>query len=158
MKNKIIKLVLSVLTCQLAGIIGGIFTSQSVKTWYQTINKPDFTPPSWIFGPVWVLLYLLMGIALFLIWDLKIKTHGRGMALILFFVQLGLNTLWSFLFFYLHNPLLGLIGIIILLFFIVLTTWAFFRLNPWAGYLMIPYLLWVSFATVLNYSIWTLNP
>jgi len=157
-KIKIFKLLISILICQLAGVIGGFFTAHSVKTWYQSINKPSFTPPDWLFGPVWILLYLLMGVALFLIWDLKAEPKARPIALILFFVQLGLNTLWSFLFFYLQNPLLGLIGIIILLLFIVITAWTFFRLYPLAGYLMVPYILWVSFATVLNYSLWTLNP
>lgn len=158
MKIKIFKLIASILICQLAGVFGGIFTRHSVRTWYQTINKPSFTPPDWLFGPVWILLYFLMGISLFLIWNLKIESKARQVTLILFFIQLGLNILWSFLFFYLQNPMLGLLDIIILLFFIVLTAWTFYRLNPLAGYLLVPYILWVSFATVLNYSIWSLNP
>lgn len=153
----IIKLVVSVLICQMAGIIGGIFTQSSVQTWYIALRKPAFTPPGWLFGPVWILLYLLMGVALYLIWNTGAQSRARHIALILFFIQLGLNILWSFLFFYLKNPLLGFIEILILLFFIILTAWKFFGLNQLAGVLFIPYILWVSFASLLNYFLWILN-
>ena len=152
-----IKLIVSILVCQLAGIIGGIFTQSSVQSWYTTLRKPVFNPPGWLFGPVWILLYLLMGVALYLIWNTGEQSRSRDIALALFFIQLGLNILWSFLFFYLQNPLLGFIEILVLLVFIVLTAWRFFGLNQLAGILFIPYILWVSFASVLNFFIWRLN-
>lgn len=152
-----IKLIVSILVCQLAGIIGGIFTQSSVQSWYTTLRKPVFNPPGWLFGPVWILLYLLMGVALYLIWNTGEPSRSRDMAVTFFFIQLGLNTLWSFLFFYLQDPLLGFIEILVLLGFIVLTAWKFFGLNQLAGILFIPYILWVSFASVLNFFIWMLN-
>ncbi len=154
--NQIIKLLVSIIGCQLAGVIGGLFTAASVKTWYSTIIKPSFNPPNWIFGPVWISLYLMMGLAFFLVWTTKLTSH-KTPAMILFVVQLLLNILWSYSFFYLRNPLAGLVVIIILLVFILLTVWQFFLCRPLAGYLMVPYILWVSFATFLNYSIWKLN-
>lgn len=153
----LIKLIGSVLICQLAGIIGGIFTQSSVQSWYATIRKPVFTPPGWLFAPVWILLYLLMGVALYLIWYTVAHSKARHIALILFFIQLGLNILWSFLFFYLKNPLLGFIEILILLVFIILTAWKFYGLNQLAGILFLPYILWVGFASFLNFFLWMLN-
>jgi tryptophan-rich sensory protein len=141
----------------LAGLIGAFFNSTAVKTWYAHINKPGFTPPNWIFGPVWITLYLLMGISLFLVWNAEINTKVKQTALIFFFIQLILNTLWSYFFFYLHSPLYGLIEIVILLVFIILTMVRFFPIRPLAGFLLVPYVLWVGFAAVLNYSIWQLN-
>lgn len=153
----VMKLIGSILVCQLAGIIGGIFTQSSVQSWYAAIRKPGFTPPGWVFGPVWIVLYLLMGVALYLIWNTGVASRARHIALILFFIQLGLNILWSFLFFYLKNPMLGFIEILILLVFIILTAWKFFGLNQLAGVLFLPYILWVSFASFLNYFMWVLN-
>ena len=157
MKINIIRLLISVLGCQAAGLIGGLFTRSSVETWYKTIQKPAFTPPNWIFGPVWILLYLLMGISLYLIWNSNIQSNYRNPAIILFLIQLTLNILWSFLFFYLKNPFAGFIEILILLIFIILTAWKFLGINKIASFLMIPYILWVGFAAILTFSIWTLN-
>lgn len=157
MSNKILKIIFSLLICQAAGLIGAIFNSTAVKTWYVHINKPGFTPPNWIFGPVWITLYLLMGISLFLVWNAEINTKVKQAALVLFFIQLILNILWSYFFFYLQSPLYGLIEIVILLIFIIFTMLRFFTIRPLAGFLLVPYVLWVGFAAVLNYSIWQLN-
>ncbi|MDQ1353446.1 MAG: translocator protein [Acidobacteriota bacterium] len=151
------KLIFSLVLCQLVGIIGGLFTAASVRTWYLTLNKPPFNPPNWIFGPMWITLYLLMGIAFFMVWTTDSPGKAKQIAMIFFFIQLAINMAWSFLFFYLKSPVLGLIDIIALLVFILLTIWKFFPVNRAAGYLMLPYLLWVGFAAILNYSIWTLN-
>jgi tryptophan-rich sensory protein len=152
-----IRLIGSVFICQLAGIIGGIFTQSSVQSWYITLRKPVFNPPAWLFGPVWIFLYLVMGLALYLIWSSETRNRARDTALLFFFIQLGLNILWSFLFFYLKNPLLGFIEILILLVFIAITAWKFYQLNHLAGFLFIPYMLWVGFASVLNFFLWLLN-
>jgi len=157
MSNKLLKIIFSLLICQLAGLIGAFFNSTAVKTWYVHINKPGFSPPNWIFGPVWITLYLLMGISLFLVWNAEIDTKAKQKALALFFIQLILNTLWSYFFFYLQSPLYGLIEIVILLIFIIFTMLRFFMIRPLAGFLLVPYVLWVGFATVLNYSLWQLN-
>ncbi|UCH94300.1 MAG: tryptophan-rich sensory protein [Candidatus Aminicenantes bacterium] len=157
MSNKLIKIIFSLLICQLAGVIGAIFNSTAVKTWYAHINKPGFTPPNWVFGPVWITLYLLMGISLFLVWNSDTNFKVKQTAMILFFIQLILNTLWSYFFFYLQSPLYGLIEIIILLIFIILTMLRFYAIRPLAAFLLVPYALWVGFATVLNYFLWQLN-
>ncbi len=152
-----LKFIIAIVVCQLAGVFGSIFTVSSVGSWYMGLNKPSFNPPSWVFGPVWITLYVMMGIALFLVWNMDPSTEGRKTALILFGVQLVLNALWSYLFFGAQSPLLGLIGIVVLLGFIIATTVLFCKVNKVAAYLMIPYILWVSFASVLNFAIWRLN-
>ncbi|MBW2991705.1 tryptophan-rich sensory protein [Candidatus Woesearchaeota archaeon] len=153
MKNYI-KLLLSVLISLSAGFIGSIFTSSSVSTWYITLNKPVFNPPSWVFSPVWTALYILMGISLYLIWTNKKKTK---LAFTVFGIQLFLNALWSVIFFGLRNPLLAFIEIIILWCAILYTIIIFYRINKNASYLLIPYILWVSFAAVLNLYLVMLN-
>lgn len=156
--KKIIKLLISIIICQLAGGIGSIFTSSSVKTWYLTISKPSFNPPNWVFAPAWTTLFLLMGISLFLVWSrLAVAPKERRRAIIIFSVQLFFNILWSIAFFGLKSPLLGLIVIIILWILILLTIIKFFKISKPAGWLLIPYILWVSFATVLNFAILILN-
>ena len=154
--KKILTLLVSIITCQLAGAIGSIFTFSAIPNWYSTINKPFFNPPNWLFGPVWTLLYLFMGIALYLILSTK-KTAKRKTALVVFFTQLGLNSLWSIIFFGLHSPGLAFVEIIFLLIFIVLSILKFLPISKKAAYLLIPYLLWVSFASILNLSIFLLN-
>ncbi len=155
--NNIIKLILSIIICEGAGILGSIFTTKSVSGWYLTINKPNFNPPSWIFGPVWILLYLLMGISVFIIWS-KFNDHSLfKSAIIIFSIQLLLNVFWSFLFFGQKSPLLAFIEIIFLWIAILITIIVFYKLNHLSAYLLIPYILWVSFASVLNYFIWRLN-
>lgn len=151
------KLVAAIVLCELVGIISTPVTIKAISTWYQSLTKPSFSPPNWIFGPVWILLYFLMGVSFFLIWKLDWKKKKVQYAGKVFFMQLMLNGLWSFLFFGLHSPLLGLIDILTLLGMIILTIRAFYPLSKLASYLLLPYLLWVSFATILNGMILTLN-
>ena len=149
------KLVISIFICLLAGFIGSFFTSPAIPTWYATLQKPSFAPPNWVFFPVWTSLFIMMGISLFLIWkreDKKVKN-----AIYIFTVQLVLNALWSVAFFGLRSPLTGLIDIIILWIAILATIISFMKISRTASYLLIPYILWVSFAAILNFSIWKLN-
>ena len=148
------KLISSIVICQLAGIIGSLFTVNSVNAWQLTLNKPFFNPPSWLFGPVWISLYLLMGISLYLIWNKKTKSKK---ALIIFSIQLFLNSLWSILFFGLQSPFFAFIEIILLWFMILFTIILFHKISRVAAYLLTPYILWVSFAAVLNFAIFYLN-
>ncbi len=155
-KQNVIKLIGALVVCQLAGIIGSLFTTPSIKGWYETITKPSFNPPNWIFGPVWFTLFVLMGIALYLILKKK-NSKARTIALWLFATQLVLNTLWSIIFFGLQNPLFALIELAILLIVLIFTTIHFYKLNKTAGILLLPYLAWGTFAAVLNFFIWKLN-
>lgn len=154
----IFKLVISIVVCQGAGFIGSIFTTPAIATWYGGLNKPPFSPPNWLFGPVWIVLFLLMGIALFLVWRQGMHAPGVVIALIVFAVQLVLNILWSFLFFKLQSPLCGFIEIVILWLAIILTILCCARISRTAGVLLIPYIVWVSFAAILNFSLYKLNP
>jgi len=150
-KFNLVKFITCILIAQGAGIIGGLFTASSVKTWYLTdLIKPSFNPPSWIFAPVWTFLFLLMGIALYLVWNKKNN-------LFWFWVQLLLNLFWSILFFGLHSPTLAFYEIIILWLAILMTIIKFREYNKTASILLWPYLAWVSFASFLNYSIMILN-
>ena len=153
---KYIPVIISIAIAQGAGVIGSFFTVSGVATWYTTIVKPEWNPPSWVFGPVWITLYTLMGIAAYLIWQNKEK-RGAKAALIVYGVHLALNALWSILFFGLQNPGAAFAEIIILLIFITATLILFWRVHKMAGVLLLPYLAWVSFAAYLNYAIWTLN-
>jgi benzodiazapine receptor len=155
MKN-IYKLIISLLIPQLAGGIGSIFTASSVKSWYLTLEKPAINPPSWVFGPVWTALFLLMGYALYLVWTAKTE-KSKKWAYVIFGGQLVLNTLWSIIFFGFQNPGLACVEIWILWLAILANIVVFYRINRWAGYLLVPYIAWVSFAIYLNYSIWRLN-
>jgi len=153
----ILKLVASVILCQIAGFLGALFTTPAIPTWYRTLNKPFFTPPNWIFSPVWISLFILIGISLFFVW--RRTDHPRfKIAFIFFFVQLILNILWSAAFFGLKSPLLGLMNIVLLWIAILLTIQHFFKVSKLAGVLLLPYLIWVSFATLLNLFLWILNP
>jgi translocator protein len=154
----ILKLVASIILCQLAGLIGSIFTTPAIPTWYESLKKPFFSPPNWIFGPVWVSLYLLMGISLFVIWQRRENHLQAKKGLILFFAQLVLNAFWSVAFFGLRSPLLGLIDIVLLWLAILLTIKSLFGISKTAALLLLPYILWVSFAVLLNFSLWILNP
>jgi translocator protein len=151
------KLIVSVIGCEVVGFVGTPFTISAIPTWYSTLNKPFFAPPNWIFGPVWMLLYLFMGVAFYLIWKQgwqkkKVKTAGM-----FFLGQLALNFLWSPIFFGLRAPLPGLIVIGAMWVVIVMTMKKFYPLSRLAFYLLVPYLLWVSFATLLNAAIVILN-
>ncbi|NDI99537.1 tryptophan-rich sensory protein [Flavobacterium sp. LaA7.5] len=156
--HRILKIVIMVVTCVAVGYLSGEVTRESVTTWYPTIEKPSFNPPNWLFAPVWGLLYVLMGVAAGLVWakiDDQKEVVKKGLSF--FAIQLGLNALWSYLFFGLHNPLLALIEIALLWLMIYETFIQFNKVSKTAGYLFIPYLLWVSFAMVLNACIWWLN-
>lgn len=155
--NNTIRFLFSIIICQLAGIIGSIFTAPSVQTWYAALQKPSFTPPDWIFAPAWIFLYLLMGISLYIVWKEGLKKKIVKTGVSIFAVQLILNSAWSFLFFGIRNPFLAFIEIIMLWTAIFLTMLVFFRIKKEAFYLLLPYLLWISFALVLNFSIWRLN-
>ena len=152
------RLIGSIVLCQAAGIIGGIFTAQSVTTWYAGLAKPAFSPPNWVFGPVWITLYLMMGVALYLVWQRTGSIKVSPLLFSVFFLQLVLNALWSFVFFGLHSPFWGFIEITVLWASIVTTIALFRKASLPAALLLVPYLLWVSFAAVLNFSIWRLNP
>jgi tryptophan-rich sensory protein len=151
------KLVVSIIACLAAGAIGSIFTWEAIPTWYATLEKPAFNPPNWLFAPVWTLLYLLMGIAAFLVWRRGLENRQVRIALIVFLVQLVLNALWSVVFFGLESPLYGVVVIAVLWVAILFTVLKFYRISLAASVLMWPYLLWVTFAAVLNVSIWLLN-
>jgi translocator protein len=151
--KKIYKLIISIIIPFIASAIGSFFTVSSVSTWYLTLVKPSFNPPSWVFGPVWTLLYLLMGISLYLVWT----NNYHKKALTFFGIQLTLNALWSILFFGLQNPLAAFIEIIFLWTSILITIIYFYKINKSSAYLLIPYILWVSFAAILNLAIVLLN-
>lgn len=152
LKNKLDvgKLVLSIVFCEGAGIIGAIFTTPEIKTWYTLINKPSFNPPNWLFGPVWTILFLLMGVALYFAVIKKISLRW-------FLIQLILNVFWSIAFFGLHNPSLALVDIVLMIIIIVLTIKTFYKVYKPAGIILLPYLAWVSFAAILNFAVWRLN-
>jgi tryptophan-rich sensory protein len=154
----VIKLVVSLVACQCAGLIGSIFTTPAIPTWYAALEKPSFNPPNWLFAPAWITLYLLMGVAAFLIWRKGLEQKEVRAALVIFLVQLVLNALWSVVFFGLQSPLYGVVVILALWVVILLTILSFFKLSTAAGALLLPYILWVSFAAVLNVSILVLNP
>lgn len=151
------KLLFFALTLTLgAGFIGSIFTAPAIDTWYQTLNKPSFNPPNFIFAPVWTSLYILMGVAFYLILSSKLKV--KKLANQIFILQLILNIIWSEIFFGLKNPTLALFEIIILWIAIVFTIRSFYKISQTASFLLVPYILWVSFALFLNLNIFLLNP
>ena len=156
--NKITRILSVVVTCLVIGYFSGIVTRSAIADWYPTLIKPSFNPPNWIFAPVWSMLYVMMGVAAGLVWDrMEQESEVVKKALLFFAIQLGLNALWSYLFFGLRNPMLAGLEIIVLWLMIYETYVQFAKINKIAGYLFIPYLAWVSFAAVLNASIWWLN-
>ncbi|MDD2696686.1 MAG: tryptophan-rich sensory protein [Candidatus Pacebacteria bacterium] len=152
-----VKWIISVLICELAGISGSFFTAPAIKTWYFYLNKPSFSPPNWLFAPVWTTLFLLMGIALYLVWKRGLGDKQSKEAVEIFFLQLVLNVLWSVIFFGLKSPGLAFFEILILWAAIFYTMLDFFQLDKKAAYLLIPYIVWVSFASILNFFVWRLN-
>ena len=150
---KYLKLIVSIIFCQLAGITGSIFTGDSLG-WYYALNKPFFRPPDWLFAPVWIILYALMGISMYLLWRRGFVSNDSKYALVIFVLQLVVNTAWSFVFFGERSIGGGLVVILILWIMIFLTIFAFYRINTSAAYLLVPYLIWVSYASILNLSIW----
>ena len=156
-RNEFLKLIVSIVACQLAGIIGAFFTTPAIPTWYETLKKPLFTPPNWVFGPAWITLYLLMGIAAFLIWRQGFHIPPVRTALLIFGLQLLLNALWSPAFFGMRSPTVGAIVIVFLWITILWTMRKFYPLSWLATASLTPYILWVSYAAVLNISIMILN-
>ncbi len=153
-KTNYLLLIFSIILCELAGVIGSIFTFSAIPTWYAFLVKPSFSPPNYLFGPVRIILYLLIGISLYLIW----KKGKKALGLVkLFLIHLVFNSVWSIIFFGLKNPGLAFAEILILWGIILVLAFKFYKVNKIAAYLLIPYQLWVSFATILNLSIWLLN-
>lgn len=150
-----LKLIISVIVCLWVGVTGSFVNGGS--EWYDQLVKPVFTPPGWIFGPVWTILYILMGISVFLIWDKGLRHPKVKPAIAIFLVQLALNAIWTPLFFGMHLILLAFIDIILLLIAIIATIWIFKKISTAASLLLLPYLGWVTFAAVLNFSIYYLN-
>lgn len=142
---------------QAAGVAGSIFTAPAIPGWYAALAKPELVPPSWVFAPVWTTLFIFMGIAAFIVWRAGFRKRQVRVALGVFFVQLLLNMLWSILFFGLQSPALALTEILVLWVAILTTIVVFAKLSRTAALLLVPYLLWVSFATYLNFAIWMLN-
>lgn len=151
------KLFISILIPLLVGSIAGFFTTAGVNGWYAVANKPSFNPPNWLFAPVWTALYIMMGIALYLVWKTETKNAVRQTALILFGVQLALNFLWSFIFFYAKQPGWAFADIIAMWIVILLTIIWFGKISTTAAWLLVPYIFWVSFASLLNFYIWKHN-
>ncbi|MCJ7445947.1 MAG: tryptophan-rich sensory protein [Methanotrichaceae archaeon] len=157
-KTELFRLILSIVICQMAGIIGSIFTTSSMASWYPTLVKPSFTPPGSYIGLIWIVLFTLMGISLFLIWRETPGNPAARIALYFFAAQLIVNVLWNVAFFGLQSPISGLIVIVVLWILILISIIKFWPINRTAALLLIPYIVWVSIAAYLNYSIWRLNP
>lgn len=156
--NSVIKLILSIAAPLLIGFIGSQYTIAEIPGWYAGLQKPTWNPPNWLFGPVWTLLYILMGIAAYLVWKTLPQSAFKKWGLFLYALQLVLNLLWTYLFFSKHQLGAALIEIVVLWLTIFCTIIAFSKVNKTAAWLLVPYISWVSFATMLNYTIWQLNP
>lgn len=155
--KKWLELVISILIVGIVAYLSSLANINSIPTWYESLAKPSFNPPNWIFGPVWTILYLMIGIALFLVWASKIKPQKKTTVYWVFGIQLFLNGIWSLIFFGAHQIFLALIVIALLWISIILNMLAFYKISKASAYLLVPYWLWVSFASVLNFSIWMLN-
>ena len=156
--KNIVKLTVALVVCELTGVIGAVFTTPAIPVWYATLVKPSFNPPAWIFAPVWTILYTLMGIAVYLVWSKGPKRKEVKIALGIFSVQLILNVLWSFIFFGNQNIGGAFLEIIFLWVAILATIVAFHRISRTAAWILVPYIVWASFAGYLNYFIWQMNP
>ena len=155
--NNTVRLIIAVLIPLLIGFTGGGFTASEIPGWYAKLNKPSWNPPNWLFGPVWTTLYIMMGIALYLVWKSTAASSVKQTAFVLFAVQLSFNFSWSIIFFNQHQVGWALVEILVMWVFIVLTIFSFSRINNTAAWLLVPYVSWVSFAAILNYTIWKLN-
>ena len=155
--QKVLKFIISIIICQSAGIFGSLFTFDSISDWYVTLEKPTFAPPNWIFGPVSITLYFLMGLSLYIVWKDELKSKTRNAFFVVFGIQLILNALWSFLFFGLRSPFLGLLDIILLDIMVIVTIIYAKSISKLAIILLIPYLIWIVFASFLNYVIFLVN-
>jgi benzodiazapine receptor len=157
MKFKPLAFIISIALTLSVGALGGWATAQSIKTWYPTLTKPSFNPPNWLFAPVWTSLYVIIGIAAYLIWVKRKQVAHFPRTVAIYLIQLILNLAWSFIFFYLHEIGFALAEIILLLIIIIINAITFYKIDRWAGFLFIPYILWVSFASFLTYNIFILN-
>jgi tryptophan-rich sensory protein len=176
--NDLFKFFTSIIICELAGTIGAVFTTPAIDSWYKALYKPSFNPPNWIFGPVWTILFVLMGVSLYLVWSKKWKVHNKtkikkawnplsqkllsgswqkANIILIFATQLILNVLWSVVFFGQHSPSMAFFVLLMLWVAILFTIVNFYRVSKTAALLLLPYILWVSFAGILNYFIWILN-
>ena len=151
------KLVICIVLTVGLGSLGGIFTASEIQGWYLHLNKPSWNPPNWLFAPVWTTLYLLMGIALYLVWKTPADADTKRWAVIVFVVQFVLNFLWSYIFFREHQLGWAFVEIIVMWLAILCTIIGFSRINKIAAWLLVPYISWVSFAAILNYTVWQLN-
>jgi translocator protein len=154
---KISKFILSIFLCFFVAFLGSVFTFPSIPGWYSTLHKPFFNPPNWIFGPVWTILFFLMGVSLYIVWTENINNKKKESAIKIFILQLVLNLLWSLAFFGLHQPLLAMVIIVILWLSIFMTIKYFYKISRLSAYLLYPYISWVSFASILNFAIVILN-
>jgi benzodiazapine receptor len=155
--SSIFKIIVSIVVCFAAAGIGSLFTFRAIPNWYARLKKPRYTPPNWAFGPVWTVLYILMGVSVFLVWQKGLVTNGVLLAFILFWVQLVFNVLWSIIFFGMKSKGGGVITIIVLWLLILATMVTSFRISGWAGTLLTPYIVWVTIASYLNIGVWCLN-
>lgn len=151
------KLAICILICQLAGIISGLLTTTQNNVWYNTIVKPSWNPPGYLFGPVWTVLYLLMAISLWLVWKSDSNEFMKQEAMLFFAAQLFLNFWWTILFFKFHSPIWAFIEIILMIVLIFITIFRFSEISKTAAWLLVPYISWVCFAAILNYHLWKLN-
>ena len=155
--KRALKLLIALGVVQMAGIIGSFFTTSKIPNWYAELAKPELAPPNWVFAPVWISLFVLIGISAFLVWERGLKRKDVKIGLGVFVFQLILNTFWSIIFFGLESPGWALAWIVLLWMAIIINIYLFLRVSKFAGLLLVPYVLWVSFAAYLNYAIWILN-
>jgi tryptophan-rich sensory protein len=156
--REIPKLIISILIVFLAGAVGTVFTLKEITGWYAYLPKPSWTPPNWAFGPIWSTLYVLMGISLFLVWREGLNRKDVQVAIGVFAVQLIINVVWSLVFFGTHNIFGGLVLVLLLWVAILVNIIVFYRISKPAGLILIPYIVWVSIASYLNYSVLILTP
>jgi translocator protein len=154
---KVVRFIASIAFCFLVAVLGSITTYSSLSVWYEQLNKPFFNPPGWIFGPVWTILYFLMGVSLYIVWVDNSGSADKERGMMNFAYQMFFNFLWSLVFFGFHQTFLALIVIVVLLFYIFRTIKLFMKISKPAAYLLIPYFFWVSFASILNFAIFILN-
>lgn len=157
MGKNIVRLIIALALPLAVGFVGSLFTRPEIDGWYATLNKPEWNPPNWLFGPVWTVLYTLMGISIYLIWKSPAPASKKRNITVLFLVQLALNLAWSYIFFHQHQIASAFFEIIFLWFFILFTIFSMPKVSKIAALLMVPYLLWVTFAAILNYHLWELN-
>jgi translocator protein len=157
MVRKILQIILFIAIAQAAGLIGTYFTFDAIPTWYASLTKPSFSPPNWVFGPVWTVLYTLMGVAASFAWDKRHSKTNAARGMKWYWTQLALNALWSPIFFGWQRMDIALVVIVLMWVAIIFTIREFWKVRPWLGIALLPYLAWVSFATVLNFTLWQLN-